>query len=64
MDENAHTPIQDRIPSRSSNRPHPMPAAEFSRVWASLPHLPPEEAALYEADIRTARESYPAGKDR
>lgn len=41
----------------------PMAAAEFARVWASLPHLTPEEAESYAADIRAARDSYPPEKD-
>lgn len=41
----------------------PMPAAEFARVWETLPHLTPEEAELFEADIRAARDSYPPEVD-
>lgn len=40
-----------------------MPAEEFSRVWASLPHLTPEEASAYADDIRAARASYPPERD-
>ena len=38
--------------------PRLMPARDFARVWESLPHLTPEEAELFEGDIRAARDSY------
>ena len=44
--------------------PRLMPAREFACIWESLPHLTPEEAGLFEADIRAARDSYPPEVDR
>jgi hypothetical protein len=41
-----------------------LPAGEFARVWASLPHLTPEEAESYVRDIRAARDSYPRPRER
>jgi hypothetical protein len=41
-----------------------LPASEFARLWKTLPHLTPEEAELFELDIRAARDSFPPEKDR
>lgn len=35
-----------------------MPAQEFARIWESLRRLTPEEAELFESDIRAARVAY------
>ena len=43
--------------------PRPILASEFARLWETAPHLTPEEAELFDADLRAARDSYPPADD-
>lgn len=59
--------VREAVVSYLAGTPRPtprlMPAAEFLRIWKTLPHLTPEEAESFAADIREARESYPPEVD-